>query len=234
MDEIIESILDFDFSIFLFYVGFAIISMIYYIALVKIFNVNNYDDRVIFYHQLFILFLLSLYFVWPIFAYLSCLYLIIHFLTETIFLLIKNNNEYLFHHVYTILYLGSVFLFTSPLICLLSIPPMLNNVIYHGAKLFDIMDSTKTVRQILFVILRIIYPPIMFMLMMVLTDVHPIMKFVLGFFAFSIVMLMAPKLGTIETNYVLFSNVHPCMSHTAMRFHDGFFACKNFFINDKI
>lgn len=180
-----------------FYPALFIIDMIIYLILTKIFETDELNDKVVFYHQLPIIVFTFLGAWFPIFWYLSCLHLVAHFLVETIFLIHHKIYEYIVHHVYTILFLGPVVLFTKPYVCAMCLVPMMNNIIHHGSRVCDATDNTRTFRQIFFLLSRIIYPFIMGLFIPFISI--PIgMKISLVFFAISIVLLMAPKIGSIQ------------------------------------
>ncbi|VBB18402.1 hypothetical protein YASMINEVIRUS_865 [Yasminevirus sp. GU-2018] len=187
-----------NFLLLFLYIGIFVLDMLYYFLLVKLFKAENFNDKVVFYHQVPIIPLVLLGFVVPSLWYVACLHLVAHFLAETIFLAMHKVYEYTIHHIYTVIYLGSVALFTPPLICLLALPPMLNNTIYHGAISFGLMAKTKVFRHWYFILCRIVYPPLMMLYLLIFTNVNIAMKVVLSFFAVTIVALMAPKIGSIN------------------------------------
>lgn len=211
----------FRYDLLIFYFVFSIVDMLSYLILTKIFNVDNFDDRVIMCHLSPLLLMLILGFFYPMFWYLGCVHLVVHFFIETLFLFHHGIYEYTVHHIYTILFLGPVAMFTAPYICACCLIPMLNNIVHHGARVFDLTDQTRTFRQIFFLFSRIIYPIVM--ILFVPFVVMPIMmKISLFFFAITIVMLMAPKLGSIHTQSDMLHNIPPGFGEMGHRLGIGY------------
>jgi len=190
-------------DIMMFYLFFMIMNAIYYIGLVIKYKVFGFDDRVTFYHQLPIVGLLIMSLRYPVFAYLSVLHYICHFMTDTIYLVTNENNEYTIHHLYTVTYLMVVIMNCSPEMCIFAIPPLLNNVIYHGSKVYETLDKTKIFRHITFILLRLVYPILAGMTVLFIESLGFGVKLILFLFSVTITLLMIPKLESVDMNAII-------------------------------
>lgn len=166
-----------------------------YIFLAKYHDVQCFDDDVVFLHQFPTLIMFVLGFFYPIMWCFACLHLIAHFFIETIFLAYHQIYDFLIHHTYITLFLSLMLSYTPSYVIGMTIPPMLNNLFYHWAVAKNHLRKTKFIRQIYFLLFRIIYPPFATLYVIIFTDLNVLIKMLLSIFAGIIVMIMIPKIN---------------------------------------
>lgn len=179
---------------FIGYSLFFLFDVMMYFLIALLVKAQGFSDKLIFWYSVQVFLYIFIGFFWPPAWYLSTLHFLTMFFSEIIYLLFYRNYDHTAHHIYTILFLTVVLYFTPPIVNVLALPPLINNIVYHGAITFDIIEQTKIFRTIFFVLSRIIYPIIMLFLMFILLPIFIVIKFILAFFALSIVLLMVPKL----------------------------------------
>lgn len=204
------------------HICFLILDMIFYYVLCKIFKITGFNDRIVFYHQLPLVVLMILSLIIPVVGYFICLHLIAHFLAETIFLCFCKQFGFIVHHVYTIIYQGTIVLCCPPIYGFLAGIPMLNNTLYHMAKTYGILEQTRMFRQIYFILCRILFPVIILVYVIGWSDFSFRLKMGIGFFAVSIVLLMLPKLRHANFNSQFNHNMPDSVNEMSKRVTGGF------------
>lgn len=179
---------------FIGYSLFFILDVLLYFLMAFLLKAKGFNDKLIFWYSVQVFVYLLLGFAWPVFWYLACLHFLSLFFAEIIYLMIYNNYDHIVHHIYTILFLTVVLYFTPPFVNALAVIPLLNNIAYHGAITFNIVEQTRVFRSIFFILVRIIYPIVMLTLLIIFVPILTVIKFILAFFAITIVLLMIPKL----------------------------------------